>query len=91
MQMLARLVCSVAPGRTSWHWCSAPQTKTDSITLRDINRAAVQASVGDFVGASVRFRTVPGPSIPLEVGLLPGSRSRKAIAIKGFNGRSERI
>ncbi len=50
-----------------------------------------EPSVGDFVGASVRFGTVPGASIPLEARLFPGSRSRKAIAIKGSNGRSERI
>ena len=40
--------------------------------------------MGDFVGASVRFGTVPGSSIPLEARLLPGSHSRKTIGIKGF-------
>jgi hypothetical protein len=54
-------------------------------------RGAVEASVGDFVGASVRFRAVPGSSIPLEARLLPGSFSQNAIVIKPFNGRSERI
>ncbi len=61
------------------------------------DRGAVEASVREFVGASVRFRTVPGSSIPIETRMLleqllaKSSFSQNAIVTKGFYVRSERI